>query len=145
MRFVCISEQTAIISLYSINWLIFITKTLCVYCAVRVIYLTFRKKLLPVCSGELLCTTEAVQNGVTHHKALIFTFTGTRNPDVTCWLSNAISPKVTQLCVEGVSKQAWLHTPQPLLNSNERCWPRTVTRSWTVHEKSPSPVKYKCS
>ena len=30
-----ISEQTAIISLYSIDWLVFITETECVYCAVR--------------------------------------------------------------------------------------------------------------
>ena len=35
MCFVWIWEQTAIISLYSINWLVFITKTECVYCAVR--------------------------------------------------------------------------------------------------------------
>jgi hypothetical protein len=35
MCFVWISEQTAIISLYSINRLIFITGTDCVYCAVR--------------------------------------------------------------------------------------------------------------
>jgi hypothetical protein len=35
MRFVLISEQTAIISLFSINWLDFITETECVYCAVR--------------------------------------------------------------------------------------------------------------
>ena len=33
--FVWISEQTAIISLYSSNWLVFITETECVYCAVR--------------------------------------------------------------------------------------------------------------
>ena len=33
--FVWISEQTAIISLYSINWLVCITETVCVYCAVR--------------------------------------------------------------------------------------------------------------
>jgi hypothetical protein len=33
--FVWISEQTAIISLYSINWLVFITETQCVYCVVR--------------------------------------------------------------------------------------------------------------
>ena len=33
--FVWISEQTAIISLYSINWLVCITETECVYCAVR--------------------------------------------------------------------------------------------------------------
>jgi hypothetical protein len=33
--FVWIWEQTSIISLYSINWLVFITETECVYCAVR--------------------------------------------------------------------------------------------------------------
>ena len=35
MCFVWISEQTAIISLYTINWLVFITETESVYCAVR--------------------------------------------------------------------------------------------------------------
>ena len=35
MCFVWIWEQTAIISLYNINWLVFITETGCVYCAVR--------------------------------------------------------------------------------------------------------------
>jgi hypothetical protein len=35
MCFVWIWEQTAIISLCSINWLVFITETECVYCAVR--------------------------------------------------------------------------------------------------------------
>jgi len=35
MCFVWISEKTAIISLYSINRLVFITDTECVYCAVR--------------------------------------------------------------------------------------------------------------
>ena len=35
MCFVWIWEQTAITSLYSINWLVFITETECVYCAVR--------------------------------------------------------------------------------------------------------------
>jgi hypothetical protein len=33
--FVWISEQTAIISLHNINWLVCITETVCVYCAVR--------------------------------------------------------------------------------------------------------------
>ena len=33
--FVWIWEQTAIISLYNINWVVFITDTQCVYCAVR--------------------------------------------------------------------------------------------------------------
>jgi len=35
MCFVWISEQTAIISLYSIDWPVFITETDSVYCAVR--------------------------------------------------------------------------------------------------------------
>ena len=35
MCFVWIREQTAIISLYSINWLVCITETECVYCAVQ--------------------------------------------------------------------------------------------------------------
>jgi len=35
LGFVWISEQTAIISLYSINWLVCITETECVYCAIR--------------------------------------------------------------------------------------------------------------
>jgi hypothetical protein len=35
MCFLWISERTAIISLYSINWLVFITETESVYCAVR--------------------------------------------------------------------------------------------------------------
>jgi hypothetical protein len=37
--FVWIWEQTAIISLYSINWLVFITETKCVYCVVRTEFL----------------------------------------------------------------------------------------------------------
>jgi hypothetical protein len=39
MCFVWISEQTAIISLYSFNWQVCITETECVYCAVRTGYL----------------------------------------------------------------------------------------------------------
>ena len=41
MCFVWISEQTAINSLYSINWLVFITETECVYSAVWTEHLTF--------------------------------------------------------------------------------------------------------
>jgi hypothetical protein len=39
MCFVWISEQTAIISLYSINRLVCITETECVYCAVRTVFM----------------------------------------------------------------------------------------------------------
>jgi len=41
MCFVWIWEQTAIISLYSVNWLVCITETECVYCAVRTEHVTF--------------------------------------------------------------------------------------------------------
>jgi hypothetical protein len=49
--FLWISEQTAIISLYCINWLVFVTKTECVYCAVRaerltVIHVTFHLEMV---------------------------------------------------------------------------------------------------
>jgi hypothetical protein len=40
MCIVWISEQTAIISLYNINWLVCITDTECVYCAVRSVLLS---------------------------------------------------------------------------------------------------------
>ena len=48
MCFVWISEQTAIISLYSINWLVFITQTECVCCAVRTGSLTRVKLSLQI-------------------------------------------------------------------------------------------------
>jgi hypothetical protein len=41
MCFVWVSEQTTIISLYSINWLVCITETECVYCAVRTVFMCF--------------------------------------------------------------------------------------------------------
>jgi hypothetical protein len=49
MCFVWIWEQTAIISLYSINWLVFITETGCVYCAVRSAYIVY---LCVLCGSE---------------------------------------------------------------------------------------------
>jgi hypothetical protein len=41
--FVCrsVSEETAIVSLYCINWLVCITETECVYCAVRTVFMCF--------------------------------------------------------------------------------------------------------
>ena len=46
MYFVWISEQTAIISLYSINCLVFVTETVCVYCAVRTGYIYIQYDLM---------------------------------------------------------------------------------------------------
>jgi hypothetical protein len=48
MCFVWISEQTAIISLYSTNWLVFITETECVYCAVRAESLSITEVNIPL-------------------------------------------------------------------------------------------------
>jgi len=49
MCFVWIWEQTAIISLYSTNWLVFITEMECVYCAVRTESLnTIQENLQPL-------------------------------------------------------------------------------------------------
>jgi len=51
MCFVWIWEQTAITSIYKINWLVFITKVQCVYCAVRtgslyIIHVNYHRRLL---------------------------------------------------------------------------------------------------
>jgi len=46
--FMWISEQTAIISLYNINWLVCITETVCVYCAVRTGYLNKIQVIFPL-------------------------------------------------------------------------------------------------
>jgi hypothetical protein len=62
---VWISEQTAIISLYSINWLVSITETECVYCAVLTesllhlgLNLIFKTLELVVFPKVLWCTDE---------------------------------------------------------------------------------------
>jgi len=46
MCFVYISEQTTIISLYNINWLVRITEMEGVYCAVRTGYLNIKEQSL---------------------------------------------------------------------------------------------------
>jgi len=50
--FVWIWEQTAIISLYNINWLVCITETVCVYCAVRTGYLNVTWVICFICIWE---------------------------------------------------------------------------------------------
>ena len=53
---VWIWEQTAIISMYSIKWLVFITETECVYCAVRCsdIFSTCPRQILQVSRRALI-------------------------------------------------------------------------------------------
>ena len=58
MCFVWISEQTAIISLYNINWLVFIAETECVFCEVRTGYLNVIQDKLSLEKAKL--TTEII-------------------------------------------------------------------------------------
>ena len=53
MCFVWIWEQTAIISLYNINWLVFITETECVYCALRSTFYVLPTKCIYVFCVDL--------------------------------------------------------------------------------------------
>jgi hypothetical protein len=55
MCFVWIWEQTAIIFLYSINWLVCITVTECVYCAVGIEYLYVIHVKIPLETVKLKC------------------------------------------------------------------------------------------
>jgi hypothetical protein len=54
--FLCISKQTVIISLYSINWLVFVTE-MCVYCAARVDCLTMLQGILSFEGSNCLINT----------------------------------------------------------------------------------------
>jgi hypothetical protein len=77
--FVWISEQTAIISLYSINWLVCITETESVYSAVRTGYVWFWQRVW-ICS--VCCTLLAVtmrgcrRNGPNYHAMRTFPNSG---------------------------------------------------------------------
>ena len=69
--FVWISEQTAIISLYNINWLVCITETECVYCAVRTGYLKILQLVnLRILTGNGCGTTQFIVKG--HHTRHLF-------------------------------------------------------------------------
>jgi hypothetical protein len=79
MCFVWIWEQTAIISLYSINWLVFITDVECVYCAVRTESLDINNPLKP--SGHsmyhpvvIICTTSLTFTNSTFCPQTVFMF-----------------------------------------------------------------------
>ena len=79
MCFVWIWEQTAIISLYNINWLVFITETECVYCAVRTGY-PYRHihtiKFLPFHESIRTCTSPRHVAAI--HIAVHILYLGTR-------------------------------------------------------------------
>jgi hypothetical protein len=62
MCFVWIWEQTAIISLYSINWLVFVTEAQGVYCAVRAEFLTTTLKLHKAVTLKPRASTNSLTN-----------------------------------------------------------------------------------
>jgi hypothetical protein len=94
---VWISEQTAIISLYNINWLVFITETECVYCAVRTgllnkVHISWTVQILkqnlaasfharcqipynPLQTSPKRQCIYSTPHGITPHKMAIFTVT----------------------------------------------------------------------
>jgi hypothetical protein len=88
MCFVWIWEQTAIISLYSINWLVFITEMECVYCVVRSVHTVY---LCVLCGSE--------------NKQLLFHYTALTdwicNRDGVCLLLGAFCPHCIDVnCVD---------------------------------------------
>jgi len=85
MYFMKISEQTAIISLYSINWLVFITEVGSVYCAVRTEYLNIIQVILNLAS--LGPVTEPLDQDFPQSVSVL--------GQIFCW-----SPKSKLLCID---------------------------------------------
>ena len=70
MCFVCISEQTAIISLYNINWMVFITDNRSAHCAVRTAFISvILKHKIPVAPHCCSCSPANVIKSL-HNVAL---------------------------------------------------------------------------
>ena len=70
MCFVWIREQTAIISLYSIGWLVFVTETECVYCAVRSTFYVLPTQCIYVFCVDLRKTVIISPHSTTQHQLL---------------------------------------------------------------------------
>ena len=102
MSFVWISEQTAIISLYSINWLVFITETECVYWAVRTgsIYMTVNAQLAALTNSQFL---EPCQCSAVLHSSLWCRMI--RVPQIWRTTTRRITPRV--------SAPSWSAVPHP--------------------------------
>ena len=122
MCFVWIWEQTAIISLYSFKWLVFITETECVYCAVRSTFYVLPTQCIYVFCVNLRTnsnyfTVQHYLTGVTHAPVqqplavqwrgkLTTLLTSARIPDrsryfYTCVISKPVPPSWLQNTVGG--------------------------------------------
>jgi hypothetical protein len=95
MCFVWIWEQTAIISLYRIDWLVFITETQCVCCAVRSTFYVLPTQCIDVFCVDLRTNSDyfTVQHWLV----------GFYNWDAVCWLRGTFyilrSAHAAYLCV----------------------------------------------
>ena len=92
MCFVWISEQTAIVSLYNISGMIFITEVECVYCAVRTGSLTQTDTVLSL-KGDLVYVgwfisvgqyMNVMQGVFNLNEADLFQLSGSRTETVVC-------------------------------------------------------------
>ena len=116
MSTVCISKQTAILSLHSFNWGVFITKTVCVYCARRTESLNETSanfRLIQAVSHRLFtrdawvrsqaspCKICGKQNGIeTDHSLSILVF---------CWWHHPFNPPYSSssLLPQGQTGEVW--------------------------------------
>jgi hypothetical protein len=102
--FVCVVwiwEQTAIISLYSINWLVFITETECVYCAVRAASLNII---------QVNCEFNGIIVQCQARKGVVMSAQVTADPVVICVMLCAV------LLVYRGAQLTWLETGSSVLN-----------------------------
>jgi DNA-directed RNA polymerase subunit RPC12/RpoP len=114
MCFVWIWEQTAIISLYSINWLVFITEKECVYCAVRSAHTVY------LC---VLCGSENKQR-LLHCTALTDWF---YNRDRVCLLRGTFCPHSVFTCF------VWIWEQTAIISLYSIKWLVFVTETESVY------------
>ena len=146
MCFVWISEQPAIISLYNINWLLFIKETQCVYCAVRtgclyIIHLYFANKIL---SFSLFVRTQIFWNG-----PLKSTYQGLKTPlppPICC--GNTKAPSFDSFhylfpcriyspwCQLAAIQSLRFAKPKVLIRYNCKQWPSGACKTANNHERN---------
>jgi hypothetical protein len=102
MCFVWIWEQTAIISLYNINWLIFITETECVYCTVRSGYLNIIAFNSGLYKHSTVYVLNLLQSTIQHE--------GTQKHSQLHVLCEKICCTGLHVCCNN-AREAWRHVP----------------------------------
>ena len=128
--FCVISEQTAIISLYNINWLVFITDTLCVYCAVRTGHLNMIFTALnePNTNINTLFKCQYCLHAYWRTEKLTF--------EEVSWTADWLPLKVTQSSRGRHAQRAWLQTFYRKLTSFYGVlFPRS---GWPLQSMSPT-------